>query len=291
MKANFSFIHIFNKSFTDEYWRTCSYRPKSYRMRIIVSTIFLIVGLVIVLGFISTWAPKVVLAGPPFVTDDPEPVEYQHWEVYLAAQYRHDRDQDSSTLPHLEINYGLMPNVQIHLIAPLLYVKPEGASSQYGYGDTELGVKYRFIQETDYIPQVGIFPLVELPTGDSEKGLGNGRTQYFLPLWLQKSWGPWTTYGGGGYWINPGGGNKDWWQFGWLIQREINKTLTLGTELYYKTASTSDSNNAAGYTVGAVINITENHHVLLSVGQDINGPNYLSLYIGYQLTFGPQKKD
>jgi hypothetical protein len=260
-------------------------------MRIIVSTIFLIVVLVIVLGFISAWAPKVVLAGPPFVTDDPEPVEYQHWEVYLAAQYRHDRDQDSSTLPHLEINYGLIPNVQIHLIAPLLYIKPEGASSQYGYGDTELGVKYRFIQETDYIPQVGIFPLVEFPTGDSEKGLGNGRTQYFLPLWLQKSWGPWTTYGGGGYWINPGGGNKDWWQFGWLIQREINKTLTLGTELYYKTASTSDSNNAAGYTVGAVINITENHHVLLSAGQDINGPNYLSLYIGYQLTFGPQKKD
>jgi hypothetical protein len=291
MKANFSFIHVFNKSFTDEYFKTYGYRSKSYRMRIIVSTIFLIVVLVIVLGFISAWAPKVVLAGPPFVTDDPEPVEYQHWEVYLAAQYRHDRDQDSSTLPHLEINYGLIPNVQIHLIAPLLYIKPEGASSQYGYGDTELGVKYRFIQETDYIPQVGIFPLVEFPTGDSEKVLGNGRTQYFLPLWLQKSWGPWTTYGGGGYWINPGGGNKDWWQFGWLIQREINKTLTLGTELYYKTASTSDSNNAAGYTVGAVINITENHHVLLSAGQDINGPNYLSLYIGYQLTFGPQKKD
>jgi len=287
MKANFSFLHVFNKSVTDEYWRACSYRLKSYRLRIVAITIFLIV----ILCFISALAPKVVLAGPPFITDDPEPVEYQHWEVYLAAQYRHDRNQDSSTLPHLEINYGLIPNVQIHLIAPLLYVKPEGASSQYGYGDTELGVKYRFIQETDYIPQVGIFPLVEFPTGDSEKGLGNGRTQYFLPVWLQKSWGPWTTYGGGGYWINPGEGNKDWWQFGWLIQRDINKTLTLGTELYYKTASTSDSNDTTGYTVGAVINITENHHILLSVGQDINGPNYLSAYIGYQLTFGPQKKD
>jgi len=290
MKANFSFIHVFNKSFTNEYWRTCSFRSKNYRLRIIVSTIFLIIGMVIVLGFISVLAPKVVLAGPPFVTDDPEPVEYRHWEVYLAAQYKHDQDQDSSTLPHLEINYGLMPNVQIHLIAPLVYVKTEGASSQYGYGDTEMGVKFRFIQETDYIPQVGIFPMVEFPTGDSEKGLGNGRTQYFLPVWLQKSWGPWTTYGGGGYWINPGEGNKDWWQFGWLIQRDINKTLTLGTELYYKTASTSDSNDTTGYTVGAIINITENHHILVSVGQDINGPNYLSLYIGYQLTFGPQKK-
>jgi hypothetical protein len=236
---------------------------------------------------ISAFIPQMVHAGPPFLTDDPEPVEYQHWEVYLAAQYKHDRDQDSSTLPHLEINYGAIPNVQIHLIAPLVYVKPEGASSQYGYGDTELGVKYRFIQETDYLPQVGIFPMIEFPTGDEEKGLGNGRTQYFLPIWLQKSFGQWTTYGGGGYWINPGEGNKDWWQFGWQLSREINKHLTLGAELYYKTAAATGSNDTTGYSIGAIINFTDNHHLLLSVGQDINGPNYLSAYAGYQFTFGP----
>ena len=256
-----------------------------------IRSILYIIFLSAVFRIICTFLPAIALAGPPFVTDDPEPVEYKHAEAYLAVQYRHDRDGDSSILPHVEINYGLIPNVQIHLIAPLQYMKPEGASSHYGYGDTELGVKYRFIRETDYVPQVGIFPLIEFPTGDSDKGLGSGRTQYFLPIWLQKSRGPWTTYGGGGYWINPGERNKDWWQFGWQIQREINKTLTLGTEIYYKTASTADSNDSTGYSVGAIINFTENHHLLLSVGQDINGPNYFSAYIAYQLTFGPQKKD
>ena len=24
-----------------------------------------------------------LFAGPPFLTDDPEPVDYQHWEAYL----------------------------------------------------------------------------------------------------------------------------------------------------------------------------------------------------------------
>lgn len=250
-------------------------------------------GLLIFLFFLSliflffSFQPQIAQAGPPFVTDDPEPVEYQHWEIYLAAQYKHDRAQDSSTLPHLEINYGAIPNVQIHLIAPLVYVKPEGESSQYGYGDTEVGVKFRFIKETDYLPQVGIFPMVEFTTGDTGKGLGNGRTQYFLPIWLQKNFGQWTTYGGGGYWINFGEGNKDWWQFGWQLSREINKHLTLGAELYYKTASTNDSSDTTGYSVGTIINITENHHILLSMGQDINGPNYLSVYVGYQFTFGP----
>jgi hypothetical protein len=287
MKNYFRFIFNGNRSHAYPYFKMHNNQLRCNNLKSILSTIFLSA----IFWSIFAFVPKIALAGPPFVTDDPEPVEYKHWEVYLAAQYRHDRDQDSSTLPHLEINYGVIPNVQIHLIAPLQYVKPEGASSQYGYGDTELGIKFRFIQETDYLPQVGIFPMVELPTGDADKGLGNGKAQYFLPVWLQKSWGPWTTYGGGGYWINPGEGNKDWWQFGWLIQRDINKILTLGTELYYKTASTEDGKATTGYTLGAIINITENHHILLSAGQDINGPNYLSVYIGYQLTFGPQKKE
>lgn len=287
MRIYSKFIFKRNQSPVNQYFRTRNNQSRSDHLRSILYVILLNA----VFWNIFVFMPKLAMAGPPFLTDDPEPVEYQHGEIYIATQYMHDRDQDSATLPHLEINYGVMPNVQIHLIAPLIYMKPEGSGSQYGYGDTELGVKFRFIRETDYIPQVGIFPLVELPTGDSNEGLGNGKTQYFLPIWLQKSWGPWTTYGGGGYWINPSEGNKDWWQFGWLIQRDINKALTLGTELYYKTANTSNSNDTTGYTVGAVINITENHHVLLSIGQDINGPNYLSAYIGYQLTFGPQKKE
>ena len=50
------------------------------------------------------------------------------------------------------------------------------------------------------MPQVGIFPLLEVPTA-AQEGLGNGHATAFLPLWLQKSWGKWTVYGGGGYGI------------------------------------------------------------------------------------------
>jgi hypothetical protein len=28
-------------------------------------------------------ASQRTMAGPPFVTDDPDPVEFKHWEVYL----------------------------------------------------------------------------------------------------------------------------------------------------------------------------------------------------------------
>ena len=233
---------------------------------------------------------RTTFAGPPFKTDDPEPVEYRHWELYLASQYVKDRDQLSATLPHVEANYGLAPEFMIHLLAPMQYMKPEGKGSQYGYGDTEFGVKYRFVKETDYIPQIGTFPLIEIPTGDVTRGLGNGKTQVFLPLWLQKSWGPWTTYGGGGYWFTSGNDNRDYWQFGWVIQRDITRKFTLGAELYYKTSSMADIDESKGYTVGTIINFTDNHHLLFSVGQDVYGPNYYSFYVAYQLTLGPEEE-
>lgn len=128
-----------------------------------------------------------VHGGPPYVTDDPEPVDYQHWEFYVASQDSKLGGDWSGTGPHLELNYGVVPNVQLHLIAPLAYDVPPAGAAHYGYGDTELGVKFRFLQETNYLPQAGVFPLLELPTGSAHDNLGNGHWQAFLPLWLQKS--------------------------------------------------------------------------------------------------------
>ncbi len=154
-----------------------------------------------------------VFAGPPFVTDDPETVAYQHGEVYLASQHIETADGWAGTAPHVEVNYGVVPNVQLHLIAPLVYNAPTAGSAHYGYGDTELGVKFRFVQESEYLPQVGVFPLLEVPTGNEGVGLGAGHVLAFFPLWIQKSWGKedskWTMYGGGGYGINSGVGNEN----------------------------------------------------------------------------------
>jgi len=226
-------------------------------------------------------------AGPPFRTDDPEPVDRNHGELYIATQYEKDKDVTFGTAPHIELNYGVAPNVMFHVIAPYAFNKPEGASTQRGYGDTEAGIKYRFLNDENAHFMIGTFPLIELPTGDNDKGLGAGHTMYFIPLWLQKSWGPWQSYGGGGFWRNPGAGNKDYWFFGWQVQREISKMLTIGTELFSQTKTTEDGENRTGFTVGAIINLADDHHLLFSSGRDIHGENRFSAYLAYQYTFGP----
>jgi hypothetical protein len=107
--------------------------------------------------------PVFAFAGPPYITDDREPVEYQHWEVYLASIFTKQPDAWTGTTPHVEVNYGVVPDVQLHTILPMTLYAPADGASSYGYGDTELGVKYRFVQEGTWRPQFGIFPLLEAP--------------------------------------------------------------------------------------------------------------------------------
>jgi len=113
-------------------------------------------------------------SGLPFLTDDPEPVEFKHWEAYLFSTVDVARKQTDTTGPAFEFNVGALPNLQVHLVIPLAYASPSDAPNAYGFGDTELGLKYRFIQEADHRPMVGVFPMLEIPTGDAGRGLGNG---------------------------------------------------------------------------------------------------------------------
>jgi len=231
--------------------------------------------------------------GPPYITDDPEPVDFHHWEFYIASMYFHPRGDATGTFPHFELNYGAAANLQLHVIAPMQYNQPEGGQSAYGYGDTELGVKYRIVQETARQPMVGVFPLIEVSTGNPRLGLGNGESQFFLPVWIQKTWGNWSSYGGGGYWINPGPGNHNYWWFGWQGQYQVSKPLALGAEVFCTSTSgpTVDGSATDGFNVGAVYDFNEGHHLLASVGRGFNNSNSGMAYLAYQWTWGPKEKD
>jgi hypothetical protein len=119
--------------------------------------------------------PATAFAGPPFLTDDPVPVPFKNWEAYLFGTVDAARQVTSGTGPAMEFNVGAIPNLQIHLVVPLAFNIPKGEAGTYGKGDMEFGLKYRFIQESDYLPMVAAFPLLEIPTGEMTRGLSNGR--------------------------------------------------------------------------------------------------------------------
>jgi hypothetical protein len=243
------------------------------------------------LGFLLAVLPLVALGGPPYTTDDPEPVEHRHWEVYLATQSAWQSGSGwSGTAPHVEANYGVVPDLQLHLLVPIAYDHPVGGPTSCGLGDVEVGMKVRFVQEGEWIPMVGTFPMLEIPTGSESRGLGSGTVRAFFPLWLQKSFGPWTTYGGAGFWINPGAGNRDYWFVGWQGQRRLGEAVTAGAEVFYDSPSQVGEPGRARFNVGAVVDLSELHHLLFSAGTAFGAPLAAQGYLAYQLTFGPRER-
>jgi hypothetical protein len=225
------------------------------------------------------------LAGPPFFTDDPEPVSFRHYEVYMFTTSDRVNGARSVSGPAIEFNAGVLPNVQFHVVAPRASFTAPDAPRMSGYGDTEVGIKFRFVQETAGRPQIGIFPMAEVATGDSRLGLGNGRTWFRIPVWIQKSWGPWKTYGGGGVALNNAAGAQNFGFGGWLLQRDLSSKFTLGAEVFAQGANAVGSRGYAVYNVGGYYNATSQLSVLFSVGHSLAGEQHAVHYLGLYYTF------
>lgn len=234
-------------------------------------------------------------AGPPFQTDDPDPVPYRHFETY-AFELSDGTRAGGTTLefPAWELNWGAIPNVQLHIVVPMATTfPPANGPVNFGVSDTELGVKYRFIKETKYRPEIGIFPFLELPTGNSSRGLGVGRTWYRLPLWVQKSWGPWTTYGGGGAVVVHAPGYSNYGFAGWLLQRTITRKLILGTEIYGHGAAGAASTSTRSSTmtdIGGYYTIHEGFQLLFAAGHSFVGQGETYTYLALYWTWGGGSK-
>lgn len=235
--------------------------------------------------------PTSVLAGPPFATDDPEPTTYKQFEIYLYSEGTHAADNTSGTLPGIEINYGAAPNLQVSIAIPFAYDAGENHGARVSYGATEIGVKYRFIDEDEagWRPQVSFYPSAEIPIGDSDRpaGIGGGHARFFMPLWAQKSFGPWTTFGGGGYWINPGKGDKNYWFAGWAVQRQITPDFSLGLEVFHQSNDSVGGEEATGMGIGAIYDLSDRWHLVGSIGtglEDRKATNQFTYYAAIEWT-------
>lgn len=243
-----------------------------------------------VFSLMAVLTSMTALAAPPFRTDDAEPVEYHHGEFFVFSEATHVNGSTAGNLAGFDFNYGVLPEMQFSLATPFAFDKTAGMDAHFGYGDTEISVKYRLIKEDEnaWRPQVSIFPELVLPTGDSDKALGEGHYREFLPLWLQKSYGPWTTYGGGGYWINPGEENKNHWFFGGVLMRKMTDRLNVGGEIFHETADTIDGVDSTGFNLGIIYDLTKDRHLLFSAGKGLQNAattNEFSYYLACELTF------
>ena len=226
-------------------------------------------------------------AGPPYLTDDPVPVDFHSWEFIFFATGDQSPGENSVAAPAFELNYGAAPDLHLHFGATVADVSEGGTGWKSGIGDSEFGIKYRLVDETESRPQLSFYPAVELPTGDGARDLGNGRTWYRLPVWLQKSSGAWTIDGGGGVALNPAPGQSNYGFLGCCLQRDMGKFLTLGAEVFWQGPGQPDRRGFTVLNAGGTLKFTDALSLLFSGGRSIAGDRQVVWYLGLDWTWGP----
>jgi hypothetical protein len=202
-------------------------------------------------------------AGPPFLTDDPEPTDTGHWEIYAPALDASGKGRNYEGSLGAELNYGAAPDVQLTVGLPVGYTHDAGGF-ETGRGDLELSVKYRFFRNETAGLSIAAFPGVTVPT--ASRRLGSRKVTALLPVWAQKDAGAWSLFGGGGYAINPGPGNRDYWTGGLALSRQISDELLLGVEVDRQGADTVDGRPSTSVGLGATLQLRTPFRLLGSAG-------------------------
>lgn len=242
---------------------------------------------IVITLLILLFLPECIFAAPPFISDDAAVTTRQHFQFYLYSSAVNGSGTTFLSLPALEMDYGFIKNGEVDLTVQILTYLPSQGKSATGLGDTQAKIKYVVMEESHNRPQIAIEPTLELPTGNAQRNLGYGKSWYQLPLWIEKRWGSWTTYGGGGYVINLAKDAKNYSFAGWVLQRNFTEALALGLEIYSQGASSKSfvplSNSFTLVDIGTNYNFNSSTALLLSVGHSICGMQLWYGYLGINL--------
>jgi hypothetical protein len=214
-------------------------------------------ALITIAPLLSAFA-SAAIAGPPFETDDPEPVDCHHLEVDVAQGRQ---SEPALTGPIWEVDYGPTKNVEVSV----------GGQPH----ETEIGSVIRFISETKDRPQIGFLPSATLES--------NGKVSTFLPLWAQKTLGAWTVFGGGG--VSRGS------EFtGLAAMRTFRSGSGVGVEFYHESQHNPIVPAAARIGIGYIDQLGPSNAITFWLGRALQPHGTSLLYVGIQTILSPAKR-
>jgi hypothetical protein len=218
------------------------------------------------------------LAGPPYVSDDPEPTDYKHFEIYSFSNGTATRDGIGGA-SGIDFNYGAAPDLQLTATLPVAFDRPALGRTNFGLSNVELAAKYRFLHQDSFGLDVSIFPRVFLPSGSS--AVGNNSVSLLLPVWVQKDWsGGWSAFGGGGCVVSSRS-SQNFCLTGGVVTYQLLPKLQLGGELFHQTADGSGTPASTSLGVGLRYDINDTYHLLGYVRRGIQNADETDQYSWY----------
>jgi hypothetical protein len=218
------------------------------------------------------------LAGPPYLTDDPEPTGTGHYEIYFFSGGASARDGREGSAG-IDFNYGAADNLQLTATLPIAWSAVAGGGSTAGIGNIELAAKYQFLHQRGAGVDAAFFPRVFLPAAPS--AVAEDHASLLLPLWLQRSWGAWTVFGGGGCEIHRGGDSEDFCMLGTAFTYQATERFQIGAEVYHQGADARGGVASTDFNVGATYDLGPHFHLMASAGPGLQHRNAADRVVWY----------
>jgi hypothetical protein len=232
------------------------------------------IGAALVLTAIANQAQ----AGPPYVSDDPEPTDYKHFEIYTFTNGATTRDGTAGA-SGIDFNYGAAPDLQLTATVPAGFDRPVGGGTNIGLSNIELAAKYRFLHQDGFGLDVSVFPRIFLPSGSSL--IGDNHASLLLPVWVQKDWnGGWSAFGGGGCTVTERRA-VDFCQTGAVLTYQLLPKLQIGAEIFHRTSDSSGMPATTSAGIGWRFDLNDNYHLLGYVRRGIENADATDRYSWY----------
>ena len=218
------------------------------------------------------------LAGPPYLSDDPQPTDSQHFEIYSFSNGTTARNGTSGQAG-IDFNYGAAPDLQLTAALPGGFDRPVDGKTSIGLSNVELAAKYRFVHQDAIDWDISVFPRIFLPSGSS--AVGDNRASLLLPVWVQKDWGGgWSTFGGGGCVIS-GRRSQNLCLAGAVLTYQVLPKLQIGPELFHQTADGNGTPASSSVGLGFRYDLNDTYHLLGYVRRGIQNTNETDRYSWY----------
>ena len=210
------------------------------------------------------------------------------WEINLAFTVEKLRSETLSEAPLLDVNYGLGERIQLKYEVPWVFLDEEVAGTKSGLGNSEIGIKYRFLDEEQHGVSMSTYPQFSFnnPTSSDERGLVDSGTVLLLPFQIARRVGPVELSLELGYSLIEH--EEDEWIYGLALAWPLAQRFELLGEVH-GVARRDFEEDVLVFNLGGVLEVHENVNLLFSAGRSFRESSttepQLLAYLGLQFNF------
>lgn len=226
-------------------------------------------------------------AAHPLITDDTGTQGKSKSQIEINSEFNYDKEKSEGIVTKetggevaTVFSYGIIENADVVLGLPYQWkkVKEDGeiTSDNKGISDVSLEFKWRFFEK--YGLSFALKPSLTFPTGDENKGFGDGRMSYGLLFIATKEIEPWGFHFNLGYTRkayklegDKESNRKDIWHLSFASTYEVVKDLKIVADIGLKRNETKSSTTHPAYLIGGLIySIKENLDVNFGIKAGLN---------------------